>query len=289
MGFLCQAVCPKALIYPTTVHKVPNVSQCYHGLCRHSDTQEIAVSILLHVLDLVGARNPADELQRIANDNHIEKDGADARKVDTLPADAKESLRFRELLFKIYRQLPDDNRLAVISLSSRILHPPRHENYTRCLFVHFLIMMQGKVISPTHMQPLHECLLIIGQMEIIDHINTYCVEKGLPQLPLRSKTHMHGYNRYSYVYIYEMYSLGIGRNDAKKGAAPAPARPAIPKLDCVVDPGPPPPRPNVATAEQTTDSTEIVEKEIFLQSTQGLNLFYMQQLVRCRCTCIHWL
>lgn len=60
----------------------------------------------------------------------------------------------------------------------------------------------------------------------------------------------------------------IERKDAKKGAAPA--RPATPRLDCVVEPGPPPTRPNVATGEPPTDSSEIVEREIFLHSTQGL-------------------
>ena len=190
VGFLCQAVCPKSLIYPTTIHKVPNVSQCYYGLCRHSDTQGIAVSIVLHVLDLVGAKRASDELQIIANDNHVEKNGADTCKVDTLPADAKESLRFRELLVKIYRQLPDDDKLAIINLSSSWLQPSRHPSYTQSLLVHFLVMMQTNVISPKEVQLLHECLLIIGQMEIIVHINAYCTENGLPQLPTRSKTDM---------------------------------------------------------------------------------------------------
>ena len=137
----------------------------------------------------MGARSASNELQRIANNSHIERDGADARKVKTLSENAKENLQFRELLFMIYRQLPDDERLAVISLSCPLLNPSRHPSYTQSLLVHFMVMMQGKVISPRQVQPLHECLLIIGQMEIIDHINLYCTNKGLPQLPTRSKTH----------------------------------------------------------------------------------------------------
>lgn len=57
----------------------------------------------------------------------------------------------------------------------------------------------------------------------------------------------------------------IERKDATKGAAPAST--ATPRLECVVDPGPPPTHP---TAEHTTDSAEIEEKGIFLQSAQGL-------------------
>lgn len=189
VGFLCQAVCPRACIYLTTIHEVPSVSQCYHGLCRHSDTQAIAVSILLHVLGLVGARSASDDLQRIANDNQIEKDGADARKVGTLSEDARVSLHFRELLCMIYRQLPEDEKLAVINLSCPLLKPLRHPQYTRSLLVHFMVMMQQKLISPSDIQPLHECLLIIGQMEIIDLINSYYMERGLPQLPTRGKAH----------------------------------------------------------------------------------------------------
>lgn len=67
----------------------------------------------------------------------------------------------------------------------------------------------------------------------------------------------------------------IERRDAESGAAPA--RPATSILDCVVEPGPLPTTtcPIVATGEPPPDSSEIVEKEIFLHSTQGLSLFYM--------------
>ena len=82
------------------------MAKCYQGWCTHSNTQTIAISILLHVLDLVGARSASNDLQRIANDNHIERGGADAHKVETLSEDAKENLHFRELLFMVYRQLP---------------------------------------------------------------------------------------------------------------------------------------------------------------------------------------
>ena len=73
----------------------------------------------------------------------------------------------------------------------------------------------------------------------------------------------------------------IERKDAKQEAAPA--RPTTPRLECVVDPDPLHTHPPTATNEPPTDSEEIVEKEIFQRSTQGLNLFYMQKLLRCTC------
>ena len=73
----------------------------------------------------------------------------------------------------------------------------------------------------------------------------------------------------------------IERKDAMKGAAPASA--ATPRLECVVDPGTLPTHTTTATTEPPTDSSEM---GIFQQSTQGWNLFYMQQLFTCTCTLV---
>ena len=189
VAFLCQAVCPKACIYHRNITDVPSVPQCYDGLCRHDTTELVAVSLILHVLRLVGVKtSDVDDLQRIANENRIETGCADPSKLKVyLPPDSLKSLQFRELLCTIYRHLPQDDRTALIGLTCSLLNPPRYPTYTRSLLVHFMTMIQCQVIFPDHVQPLHDCLLIIGDKEALEHVKTYCKEQGLNILHDRRK------------------------------------------------------------------------------------------------------
>ena len=150
---------------------------CYNGLRDYSVTQKIAVSLLLYILRLVGClQSLIDELQKIALESQL---AADEKDVDQLPPDSKEKLDFHEFLLSIYRELPDDDRKAVISLTSGLLKPPRHPNYTACLVVHFIVLMEGKVIARIDLRPLQDCLHTIGQFELLDKIDRYCQQAGL--------------------------------------------------------------------------------------------------------------
>ena len=177
VGFLCLAVCPKSCIYPRNVQQTPTVMCCYNGLCDFSVTQRIAVSLLLHFLCLVGClQNFIDELQRIALESQL---AADVKDINQLPPDSKKKFDFHEFLLSIYRELPDDDRKAVISLTSGLLKPPRHPNYTASLIVHFIVLMEGKLITPVDLHPLQDCLHVIGQFELLDKIDRYYQQAGL--------------------------------------------------------------------------------------------------------------
>lgn len=177
MGFLCLAVCPKSCIYPRNIKQTPTLMDCYSGLCDNFVTQRIAVSLLLHFLQLVGClQSSIDELQRVALKS---QPAADEKDINQLPPDAKKKLNFHKFLLSIYRELPDDDRKVVISLTSDLVMPPRHQSYTACLIVHFIVLMEGKVITPNDLRPLQECLHVIGHLELLDKIDGYCQQAGL--------------------------------------------------------------------------------------------------------------
>ena len=119
VGFLCLAVCPKSCIYPRNVRQTPTIMCCYNGLRDFSVTQRITVSLLLHFLCLVGClQNFIDELQRsigMSSKGVLESQlAADVKDINQLPPDSKKRLDFHEFLLSIYRELSDEEWMALI-------------------------------------------------------------------------------------------------------------------------------------------------------------------------------
>ena len=187
VGFLCQSVCPQSCIYPNDIQTPPTLLQCYDGLRGHRETQPIAVSILLHILTLVGAQSEdIEELKETANQEDIEKGGADKEKFhDELNPQSIAKFMLRKLMFDIYKELSQDERTAMINFTCRKLKPPRTYGYTKCLLQNFIIMMQNDLIETDKVEQLYICLNVLGRLDLVKMVDTYCQERAIPRPRVR--------------------------------------------------------------------------------------------------------
>ena len=98
----------------------------------------------------------------------------------------KQSVLFHKLLVDIINDLPADQRRQVIYESSEYLScNPVH---TQMLHVHFLRLIQGTVIGYKDVTKLHATIESIRRPDILDTIDEYCREVGLPVLRRQGKS-----------------------------------------------------------------------------------------------------
>lgn len=102
--------------------------------------------------------------------------------------EVRQGLQFHVLLVDIVNALPADLRNQLIHMSSGYLGSS--PSYTEYLHVHFLHLIQNKKIGCKDVSKLHEMIEAIRRTDILDHIDEYCTEFGLPILPRNSKSYL---------------------------------------------------------------------------------------------------
>lgn len=120
------------------------------------------------------------KIQRIRNAG-TQQTSTQSDDIHTLEDDKiKQSVLFHKLLVDIINDLPADQRRQVIYDSSEYLSwNPVH---TQMLHVHFLLLIQGTVIGYKDVTKLHAMIESIRRPDILDTIDKYCREVGLPVL-----------------------------------------------------------------------------------------------------------
>ena len=98
----------------------------------------------------------------------------------------KQSVLFHKLLVDIINDLPADQRRQVIYQSSGYIS--RNPVHTQMLHVHFLHLIQGTVIGYKDVTKLHAMIESIRRSDILDTIDEYCREVGLPVLHRQGKS-----------------------------------------------------------------------------------------------------
>lgn len=181
--FICVSAVPCGLLFKENLESIPPVPDTFTALFNFKQTNEIALTLIKFALEVAGC--PSEKIEQVQNAGVCET-GTD-QGIHTLQnTEVRQGLQFHELLVDIVNGLPADLRRQVISMSSGNLSSnPAH---TECLHVHFLRLIQENVIGRRDVSKLHEFIESIRRQDILDRIDKYCREVGLPILPRRRKS-----------------------------------------------------------------------------------------------------
>ena len=181
--FICVSAVPCGLLFKENLESIPTISDTFTALFNCKQTNEIALTLIKFALEVAGC--PSEKIEQVQNAGVLETDTDQG--IHTLQnTEVRQGLQFHELLVDIVNALPADLRRQVISMGSGYLSSnPIH---TECLHVHFLRLIQKNVIGRKDVSKLHEMVEAIRRPDILDCIDEYCTEFGLPILPRNSKS-----------------------------------------------------------------------------------------------------
>ena len=183
--FICVSAIPCGLLYKRNLESNPTVSETFTALFGNDETNKIALMLIKLALRIAGC--PSEKIDQIQNvgiqetDPHRYDHNIDSHEV-------RQGLQFHVLLVNIVNALPADLRNQLIHMSSGYLGSS--PSYTECLHVHFLRLIQKNVIGRKDVSKLHEMIKAIRRPDILDRIDEYCTEFGLPILPRNSKSYL---------------------------------------------------------------------------------------------------
>ena len=176
--FIVAAAVPCGLLYKEHLELNPTVSDTFTALMNCSRTNQIAINMIMFALKMAGCcpvkMERIQETSSQSNDIHALEDDK-----------IKQSVLFHKLLVDIINALPAELRRQVIYESSEYLSSnPVH---TQMLHVHFLRLIQATVIGYRNVTKLHAMIESIRRPDILDDIDEYCREVGLPVLCRQGK------------------------------------------------------------------------------------------------------
>ena len=183
--FICVSAIPCGLLYKQNLESNPTISDTFTALFGYDETNEIALTLIKFALRIAGC--PSEKIDQIQNvgiqetDPHRYDHNIDSHEV-------RQGLQFHVLLVDVVNALPVDLRNQLIHMSSGYLGSS--PSYTECLHVHFLRLIQKNVIGRKDVSKLHEMIEAIRRPDILDCIDEYCTEFGLPILPRNSKSYL---------------------------------------------------------------------------------------------------
>ena len=181
--FICVSAIPCGLLYKENLESTPTVSDTFTALFNRTQTKEISLTLIKFALEVAGC--PSEKIEQVQNAS-VQETGT-IQGIHTLHSDeVRQGLQFHKLLVDTINALTADLRRQVISMSSGYLSSnPIH---TECLHVHFLCLIQENVIGCKDVSNLHEFIESIRRQDILDRIDEYCREVGLPILPRTRKS-----------------------------------------------------------------------------------------------------
>ena len=172
--FICVSAVPYGRLYKENLEDIPTVTDTYNALLNYDKTNQVAISLIKYVLHIAGC--PSERIEQI--------EGASVQET-SLHGDHNDEisrgLRFHKLLIDIINGLPSNLKRQVISASSG--HLSSNPIHTELLHVQFLQLIQRNVIGRRDVTKLHDWIESIGRNDILDLIDNYCSEVGVPILP----------------------------------------------------------------------------------------------------------
>ena len=181
--FICVSAVPCGLLYKENLESIPTVSDTFTALFNCTQTNEIALTLIKFALEVAGC--PSEKIEQVQNAG-VQETGT-IQGIHTLHNDeVRQGLQFHKLLVDIVNDLTADLRRQLINMSSGYLSSnPIH---TECLHVHFLRLIQENVIGLKDVSKLHEFIESIRRQDILDRIDEYCRDVGLPILARTCKS-----------------------------------------------------------------------------------------------------
>ena len=178
--FICASAVPHGVLYKKNLESIPTVPETFTALFNYSSTNEISLALIKFALKIAGC--PPEKIEQVQNDDVQE---TNLQRDDTRTPEITQGLEFHKLLVDIINALPADLRCQMISMSSGFLS--RNPTHTNSLYVHFLHFIQAKIIGINNVTKLHKMIESVGRQDLLDAIDTYCEEFGLPVLPRQGK------------------------------------------------------------------------------------------------------
>ena len=181
--FIIAATVPCGMLYKEHLKLNPTVSDTFTALMNCSRTNQIAINMITFALKMAGCCPM--KIERIPNVG-TQETSTQSNDIHTLEDDKiKQNVLFHKLLVDIINALPADLRRQVIYMSSGYLSS--NPVYTQMLHVHFLRLIQATVIGYRNVTKLHAMIESIRRPDILDDIDEYCREVGLPVLHRQGK------------------------------------------------------------------------------------------------------
>ena len=181
--FICVSAIPCGLLYKQNLESNPTISDTFTALFGYGETNKIALTLIKFSLRIAGC--PSEKIDQVLNAGIQETDPHN-RNIGS--HEVRQGLQFHVLLVEIVNALPADLKNQLIRMSSGYL--ASSPSYTEFLHVHFLRLIQEKVIGCRNVSKLHEMIEAVRRQDILDRIDEYCTEFGLPILPRNSKSYL---------------------------------------------------------------------------------------------------
>jgi len=184
--FICVSAVPCGRLYKENLEGIPTVTDTFNALLNCDKTNQVAIPQIKFALHIAGC--PCDRIEQIESASIIEAN-LQSNYDDECQAfdhEISRGLRFHELLIDIINNLTPDVKRQVISMSSgHLMINPLH---TEMLHVHFLELIQANVIGQNDVTKLHKWFKSIRRDDILDRIDKYCNQIGVPILPRQGKS-----------------------------------------------------------------------------------------------------
>lgn len=181
--FICVSAVPYGRLYKENLEGIPTVTDTYNALLNCDKTNQVAIPLIKSALRIAGC--PCDRIEQIEGTSVQEASLQSNYNDECHASEISKGLRFHELLIDIIAGLPSDLKRQVISMSSgHLMSNPIH---TEMLHVQFLQLIQANVIGRNDVTKLHNWFESIRRNDILDQIDIYCTQIGIPTLPRQGR------------------------------------------------------------------------------------------------------
>lgn len=181
--FICVSAVPYGRLYKDNLEGIPTVTDTYNALLNCDKTNQVAIPLIKSALRIAGC--PCDRIEQIEGTSVQEASLQSNYNDECHASEISKGLRFHELLIDIIAGLPSDLKRQVISMSSgHLMSNPIH---TEMLHVQFLQLIQANVIGRNDVTKLHNWFESIQRNDILDQIDIYCTQIGIPTLPRQGR------------------------------------------------------------------------------------------------------
>ena len=181
--FICVSAVPYGRLYKENLEGIPTVTDTYNALLNCDKTNQVAIPLIKFALRIAGC--PCDRIEQIEGTSVQEASLQSNYSDECLASEVSRGLQFHELLVDIISGLPSDQKRQVISMSSG--HLKSNPIHTEILHVQFLQLIQANVFGRNNVTKLHYWFESIRRDDILDRIDKYCTQSGIPILPRQGK------------------------------------------------------------------------------------------------------
>ena len=182
--FICVSAVPCGWLYKENLEDVATVTDTFKALLNCVKTNQVAIPVVKFALRIAGC--PCDRIEQIEGASILEA-SLQSNYDDECQAfdhEISRGLRFHELLIDIINDLTPGMKRHVISMGS--CHLMINPSCTEMLHVHFLKLIQANIIGQNDVTKLYRWFT--SRDDILDRIDKYCNQIGVPILPRQGKS-----------------------------------------------------------------------------------------------------